>query len=190
MAYKTETERYARALPPLTQARDDVAKAIAEAHPAEGCLPIPPIEVPASADAVHDAVKEMCNSLWINNGSQRHPAWIAARTGCTHICETQVLNVYEVLVEWYRLLSKVHYYVNDVPIWADWRAVEDRGALDCELRVLAEFPAEMAKYEAGLSEEERAEINGQLWAKTQTEFRLRTSMRETLGREMVRSKSR
>jgi hypothetical protein len=171
MPYRTPTERYDRTLPLITKARDDVRRAIAEAHPVEGCLPILPIDVPASAEVVREAVYAMCESLWTHNGSHRHPEWVAARTACTHVPEEQVLNVFELLVEWYRALSKVHCYVNKVPFWADWRAVEGRHALDRELRIVAAFPEVMASQGAGLDARGLAKLSRQLRVKVYAEIR-------------------
>ncbi|MEU9887955.1 hypothetical protein [Sphaerisporangium sp. NPDC051011] len=170
MPYKTKTARYERALPLLTTARDDVRKALAEAHPAGGCLPIPPIEVPA-ADAVREAVDAMCESLWVQNGAHRHPDWVTARTACTHMLEQQVLNVYELLVEWYRKLIDLHYYVDNIRSWSDWGRLKRRHSLDCRVRVVAEFPGAVASAGGPLTGRELDRLNRQLREKVWVEVR-------------------
>ncbi|MFF3665414.1 hypothetical protein [Microtetraspora malaysiensis] len=110
----TEQQRFDRVLPHLTRARDQTAAALAAAHPAPGCLPIPALELPTSPADVHAACKAVFANLWTPSGNSRHPAWITARTGCAHMSEDQVLNAFDVVADWYSLLGGAHYYVNNI----------------------------------------------------------------------------
>jgi hypothetical protein len=91
----------------LTEVREQVLTRVRQLHPAPGCLPVPTLHLPVTADdtVVLDAYQHALGwSLFDDNGN-RAPRWIVARERCTHLPSDTVLAINELLVQWHRLLG-------------------------------------------------------------------------------------
>ncbi len=135
----TRQERFDRALPELTRARDEIIRAIASVHPETGCLPISELELPATPEAVRATGRAVFLTIWTPSGNHGHHAdWRKAiHGGCPHLVQAQVINLCELMIAWYQLLSATYYYVDNVQPFADWQTVEQQEELHGRLNDLA-----------------------------------------------------
>lgn len=132
----TRDERFADARKRLADHLDRLVAAIEHEHPATGCLPVPTVTFPSSADQLTQLVNVVCDNLFTEHG-HRAQRWIDARSQCPHISAEAVLAVNEMVYRGYQLLCAARHHLDDEPLRdLDW-------AIECfDRRVSALSPGD------------------------------------------------
>lgn len=108
-------QRFAEALASLTIRLDRLRAAINREHPAQDCLPLPALELPAGPDALAQLCKDVADNLFADNGD-RAQRWIDARGRCPHLPDTKVNEIFTTIEHWYGLLNAARYHLDDQPL--------------------------------------------------------------------------
>lgn len=108
-------QRFTAALASLTSRLDRLRAAINREHPVQDCLPLPALELPAGPDALDQLCTDIADNLFADNGD-RAQRWIDARGQCPHVSDTKVNEIFEMVYQWYGLLSAARHHLDDQPL--------------------------------------------------------------------------